>query len=571
MDRKYERDNRPKKKCYIYTRVSTAIQVEGYSLDAQREKLMNYANFEDMVVVGEYSDEGKSGKNVEGRPQFRQMIDDIENRKDDVDFVLVFKLSRFGRNAADVYYYLQKIQDYGTNLICVEDNIDSSKDSGKLMMAVLAAVAEIERDNILVQTMEGRRRKAREGKWNGGFAPYGYSLKEGKLEIEEDEAEAVRVIFDKYIHTTMGINAIADFLNENGYKKKIRQNNTLNTFAESFIKGVIDNPVYCGKISYGRRKNEKIEGTRNKYHIVKQNDYMVVQGIHKPIISEEDWELAHQKRLITGVKQTKKHSLDHEHILSGIIKCPCCGTGMYANVNRKKKPDGTYYKDHFYYACKRRHYVDGVRCGYKHQWTQEIINSAVEELISKLVNKPNFQNAMKEKVGSSIDTESIEKELQNLIKARKKKENAIDRLGTEIDNLDPDDGQYSRKYDDKLIRLDKLYSDLSDMEEKIHNTKTRLDNIQQKRLSEDSIYQILKYFDKLYAKFTDLQKKEFMKSFVSEIQIFEEPRPDGRIIKDIKFKFPVYFEGGLIDEISWDNETTVETVCLLGRVREIEP
>ena len=72
------------------------------------------------------------------------------------------------------------------NLICVEDGIDSSKDSGKLMISVLSAVAEIERENILVQTMEGRKQKAREGKWNGGFAPYGYELVNGELQIAED-------------------------------------------------------------------------------------------------------------------------------------------------------------------------------------------------------------------------------------------------------------------------------------------------------------------------------------------------------------------------------------------------
>ena len=95
-----------------------------------------------MAVVGEYSDEGKSGKNIEGRPQFRQMLKDIETGKDKVEYVLVFKLSRFGRNAADVLSSLQQMQDYGVNLICVEDGIDSSKDSGKLMISVLSAVAE---------------------------------------------------------------------------------------------------------------------------------------------------------------------------------------------------------------------------------------------------------------------------------------------------------------------------------------------------------------------------------------------------------------------------------------------
>ena len=80
------------------------------------------------------------------------------------------------------------------NLICVEDGIDSSKDAEKLMISVLSAVAEIERENIRVQTMEGRMQKAREGKWNGGFAPYGYSLIDGKLEVNEEEAVAIRMI-----------------------------------------------------------------------------------------------------------------------------------------------------------------------------------------------------------------------------------------------------------------------------------------------------------------------------------------------------------------------------------------
>lgn len=149
-----------KQRCYIYTRVSTAMQVDGFSLDAQKEKLKKYADYQDMVVVREFSDEGKSGKNVDGRPQFKEMLELIEAGTDDIDYVLVFKLSRFGRNAADVLSSLQKMQDFGVNLICVEDGIDSSKDAGKLMISVLSAVAEIERDNILVQTMEGRKQKA---------------------------------------------------------------------------------------------------------------------------------------------------------------------------------------------------------------------------------------------------------------------------------------------------------------------------------------------------------------------------------------------------------------------------
>ena len=180
------------------------------------------------------------------------------------------------------------MQDYGVNLICVEDGIDSSKDSGKLMISVLSAVAEIERENILVQTMEGRKQKAREGKWNGGFAPYGYELIDGELKIAEDEAEIIRIIYDKFIHTTMGAGTVAKYLNRQGYIKKKRQNGTLDAFTAHFVKLVLDNPIYCGKIAFGRRKTEKIQGSRNEYHVVKQEEYPVYDGIHDAIISEEE-------------------------------------------------------------------------------------------------------------------------------------------------------------------------------------------------------------------------------------------------------------------------------------------
>ena len=143
-------------------------------------------------------DAGKSGKSIEGRASFCRMMEDIKSGKDGVAYVLVFKLSRFGRNAADVLSTLQVMQDFGVNLICVEDGIDSSKDAGKLMISVLSAVAEIERENIRVQTMEGRIQKAREGRWNGGFAPYGYRLVDGVLQINEDETPAIRTIFEQY-------------------------------------------------------------------------------------------------------------------------------------------------------------------------------------------------------------------------------------------------------------------------------------------------------------------------------------------------------------------------------------
>ena len=423
---------------------------------------------------------------------------------------MVFKLSRFGRNAADVLNSLQRMQDFGVNLICVEDGIDSSKDSGKLMISVLSAVAEIERENILVQTMEGRKQKAREGKWNGGFAPYGYKLVNGELQIAEDEAEVIRLIYDKFIHTNMGMSAIASWLNQHGYKKKKRQNNTLDAFATSFIKGVLDNPVYCGKLAFGRRKNEKVPGTRNEYRIVKQEKYMLNDGIDEGIISEEDWELAHQKRQKTGVSYEKTHSLEHEHILSGILKCPLCGSGMYGNVNRKNERTVRYIRIIF---------IMPVSIG---DWWMDIIAATANS-------------------------------------------GAKNRLGQQMDGLDITDRFYEKKYQDMETRLYRLYDEIEGVENSISEVKNRLLNIKQKKISEDNVYQFLLYFDKLYDKFTDLEKKEFLSSFVEQVDIYEQEQPDGRFLKHIKFRFPVYFNGAETEELSWDNESTVETVCLPSR------
>ena len=125
------------------------------------------------------------------------MLSDIGNGLE-IDYILVYKLSRFGRNAADILNSLEYVQSYGVNLICIEEGIDSSQTSGKLLISVLSAVAEIERENIIEQTMNGRREKARQGGWNGGFAPYGYYLKDNQLLIEESEAAAIRIIFEKF-------------------------------------------------------------------------------------------------------------------------------------------------------------------------------------------------------------------------------------------------------------------------------------------------------------------------------------------------------------------------------------
>ena len=551
-------------KVYTYTRVSTAMQIDGYSLDAQKSRMKAYAEFNDYEIVHEYEDAGKSGKSIEGRIQFNQMLEDIKTGKDGVSYVLVFKLSRFGRNAADVLSTLQVMQDFGVNLICVEDGIDSSKDAGKLMISVLSAVAEIERENIRVQTMEGRIQKAREGKWNGGFPPYGYKLEKGFLYINEEEAEAIRIIFDQYVHTDIGANGLAKYLEQHGVQKIQRQNWKNPLFDAALIRRILKNPVYCGKISYGRRRTEKVHGTRNEYRQVEQDDYLLVDGLHEGIVSEELWHEA-QVKLLAQAKKYEHVNRGKEtkvHLLSGLVKCPICGAGMYGNKSIKHKKDGTKYKDFYYYGCKHRTMTRGHKCDYKKQISEELLDSAVAEVIVKLVSNPKFAAMMQEKINMKVDTTAIEQEISNYEKQLRQFYSVKAKLAEEIDSLDPDDRHYVRRKADLDDRLYKMYDKIEDTESLLIAARAKKLAIEAEKLTGDNIYKVLIYFDKLYSAMNEQEKRQLMEKLISEIQIFEERQTNGQWLKSIKFRLPIIEEDM---SLSLDNNTHIETVVLLSK------
>lgn len=550
-------------KVYTYKRVSTAMQIDGYSLDAQRARMKAYADFNDYEIVGEYEDAGKSGKSIEGRLQFRQMMEDVKSGKDNISYVLVFKLSRFGRNAADVLSTLQVMQDFGVNLICVEDGIDSSKDAGKLMISVLSAVAEIERENIRVQTMEGRIQKAREGKWNGGFAPYGYQLVNGRLEINEEEAIAVRTIYDQYVNTDIGSNGISKYLENHGIRKIQRQNGKNPLFDAHLVRLILKNPVYCGKIAYGRRKAEKVHGTRNEYHLVEQDNFLLVDGLHEAIISEEVWNAA-QAKLVAQAKKyehVNKGKNERTHLLSGIVKCPVCGAGMYGNKSIKYKKDGSKYKDFFYYGCKHRNMQRGHKCDYRKQIREELLDDAVAEVIVKLVSNPNFATMMQEKINMKVDTTAIDQEIANYEKQLRQNYSIKSKLMEEIDNLDPDDRHYIRRKSDLDDRLYRVYDKIEELESQLIDARAKKTSIEAEKITGDNIYKVLICFDKLYFTMNDVERRQLIEALIAEVQIYEERKPNGQWLKSIRFKLPI-IENDL--SIGLDNDNHVETVVMLS-------
>ena len=539
------------------------MQIDGYSLDAQKTKMKAFCDYNEYEIAGEYEDAGKSGKSIEGRVSFNQMMEDIKSGKDGVAYVLVFKLSRFGRNAADVLATLQVMQDFGVNLICVEDGIDSSKDAGKLMISVLSAVAEIERENIRVQTMEGRMQKAREGKWNGGFAPYGYSLIDGKLEVNEEEAVAIRMIFDQYVNTDLGENGIAKYLENHGIHKIDRQNGKNPLFDAALIRRIIQNPVYSGKISYGRRRTEKVHGTRNEYRQVKKDDYLLVDGLHEALVSEEVWEQA-QVKVAAQAKKYEKVNRDKReklHLLSGILKCPVCGAGMYGNKSIKKRKDGSNYKDFYYYGCKHRNMTRGHKCDYKKQVHEEMLDASVAEVISKLVSNPKFSDLIRNKINMEVDTSALDQEIENYkIQLRKLYHNK-DTILSDMDSLNYEDKHYQRRKTDLENHLYKTYDKIDEAEELLVSAKTKKRSLLADKITGDNIYKALVFFDKLYVQMNEAEKREFLSQLVDNVQIYEERKENGQWLKSIEFKLPIIEKEFTL---SLDNDTQNETVVKLS-------
>ena len=554
--------NRYGKRCVLYPRVSTEMQVDGYSLEGQKNMLTRFADREEMIVVDTYEDAGKSGKSIEGRPAFQKMLRDIEDGLD-IDYILVYKLSRFGRNAADILNSLELVQSYGVNLICIEEGIDSSQTSGKLLISVLSAVAEIERENIIEQTMNGRREKARQGGWNGGFAPYGYTLEDNKLMIEETEAVAIRKIFELYTSSEIGLGGIANQLNLQGIRKIPRQNGTLEDWTGHFIKLILDNPVYCGKIAYGRRTKEKVKGTKNDYQMKRNDDYILTEGQHKGIVSEEVWEKAHAKRLRTGVKQPSKIGRDRVHLLSGLLKCPVCGSPMYTNKHAWTNKDGTY-KEIYYYVCSRNRMVRGKHCEYKAMLKKTDIEPMVIEAIREIVRNEEYAQAIKKRIGVQIDTKAVDKELEGYQAKLKEVDLNKTRLEREIDSLPADAKYRERKLHDMTLRLDSLYDVIVELEEKIEDARLRRDAIKQQAITLENIYKIMVNFDCVYNIINDEEKRNVVTALIKEIEIYRNDESEYPL-KRIGLNFPVFKDGGEVTELLWDKGNTVESVRVLQR------
>ena len=318
-----------------------------------------------------------------------------------------------------------------------------------------------------------------------------------------------------------------------------------------------------GKIAYGRRRTEKKIGTRNEMHVVEQSEFPVYEGKHEAIISEEDWNLAQEKRKVNAYRREKVNDPTHAHILSGILKCPCCGKSLYGNIAKAHSKDK---KTRYYYYCKNTVTPTGHECTFRLNIEQTEMNRMVASIISAMVSDPRFADAIKAKIGSAVDTNDLEKQLEALQAQLRQTLGTKTRLERQMDGLDVNDPYYDRKISDLQRRYDEQYGRIDEIEVQIDDVQSQIRSIRQEKISGDNIYRLLLAFDQVYEAASEVERKEFMRAFIERIELFPEKQPDGNWIRKIIFNFPVPVNGTEVKELPLENETMVETVVLLSKL-----
>jgi site-specific DNA recombinase len=304
-------------KCAIYVRVSTDEQAKaGYSLAAQVDRIKSFIKSQGWAATEIYSDDGYSAKD-RNRPALKRLLDDASEKR--FEAILVYKIDRLSRRLKDLIEIVEELAHYEVGFKSITELIDTTTPEGRLMFHQFGSFAQYERELIGQRTKMGMIKRMKEGKWNGGPAPYGYYLNSPNLKVKEKEAKVVRLIYELADKQNMGVINIARYLNEHkikGIRAKWRQN---------AVYRILTNSVYIGYLCWG---GERVAGT------------------HKPIVKEAQFEKI-QKDL--KIRKAKTRGLVSPNLLTGLIFCNKCSSAMhvlYPGIPPKNK-----YK---YYVCTNR-------------------------------------------------------------------------------------------------------------------------------------------------------------------------------------------------------------------------
>lgn len=308
------------KKGACYIRVSTNEQTE-FSPDAQLKAIKNYAKANGILLDDDYIfiDEGISGRKADKRPAFQEMIKIAKSKPKKFDVILVHKFDRFARSREDSVVYKSLLKkECNIKVVSITESIEDDKFS-VILEAMLEAMAEYYSLNLADEVKKGMTEKANRGQYQAS-PPFGYKMENGMLSIIKDEANIVKLIFEKFVNKEMNKLQIAKYINELGYRT-----HRGNKFENRTIEYILANPVYIGYSRWtpsGKLKRGKTA-----------EDTIVQKSEHEPIISETVFKQANE--LLQKSKQINrkyfKSGTSNLHWLSGLIKCKLCGNTIVRN------------------------------------------------------------------------------------------------------------------------------------------------------------------------------------------------------------------------------------------------
>ena len=309
----------------LYVRVSSETQVDGYSLEAQEAVLRNDAKQRGKLVYKVYQDAGISGVR-EDRVGLNELLRDAREGK--FGEVLVWTVSRISRKLSYLLQVIEEMKMHGIAFRCISEQFDIATASGQLALITMGAVAQMQRESWMESSRIGMEKRVKSGRWSGGMM-LGYQMVPdeddprggGKLVIVPEEAETVRQIFDRYA-AGLGYKAIVNRLNAEGKVGKAGK-----AFSSTTVRGILSNAAYIGKTRFG-----------SEYY----------DGIHEAIVSEEVW-MTVQGIMNKRSKPVRK-TIGREYLLSGVLKCPVCGSGMIPTHSKNRRSDGSY-RYNYYYTC----------------------------------------------------------------------------------------------------------------------------------------------------------------------------------------------------------------------------
>jgi site-specific DNA recombinase len=325
----------------IYIRVSTDMQVqEGYSLDAQKERLKNFcASQEGWEHLTWYVDEGASAKDLE-RPEMQRMLVDIDNRL--VDIVLVYKLDRLTRSVKDLHKLLDIFERNNVKFRSASEVYDTTTAMGKLFITIVAALAEWERENLAERVRYGMEELVRQGKWHGGPVPEGFRWEDEVMSIVPEEAAILRELRRLYMAGN-GFGATSKELNTRGLFRRGGK-----PWSANGVYYVLDNPFYAGKLRYGTKKPNGKYAARKKENMVD----VIWSDTNFPTIFTWEEYLEHKERMRR--REFYGTSKKREYWFSGVLRCARCGAAMMGRPYRNRLTDGTMGVSHINYICSNR-------------------------------------------------------------------------------------------------------------------------------------------------------------------------------------------------------------------------